>query len=210
MSASFFAGYAATPQVFAAGGTQQKFADNVGRVLRVHARQSYLRQLRDRAAADRPLQAGAQAERPDALCRRRQGARRRHRDLRRAAARHRRPAVRLHPSELHPSAAAGRRELRQLPRRPGRRRRRQALSAAAVRAARQRLRLSAVEPVRRIRLPTSCSTTCSCRGSTCSSTATSNCRATSGGRRRRISTAITRRRCATSPSCASWRASPSA
>ena len=32
---------------------------------------------------------------------------------------------------------------------------------------------------------TSCSTTCSCRGSTSSSTATSNCRATSGGRRRR-------------------------
>ena len=74
-----------------------------GRVLRVHARQPHLRQLRHRAAADRPLEAGAQAERSDALCRRRQGARRRHRDLRRAAGRDRRRAVRLDSLELHPS-----------------------------------------------------------------------------------------------------------
>ena len=90
-----------------------------GRVLRVHARQSHLRQLRHRAAADRPLEAGAQAERSDALCRRRQGARRRHRDLRRAAGRDRRRAVRLDSLELHPPAAARRRELRQLRRGPG-------------------------------------------------------------------------------------------
>ena len=40
------------------------------------------------------------------------------------------------------------------------------------------------------------STTCSCRGSTFSSTATSKSRATSGGRRRRISSATIRRRSA--------------
>ena len=51
---------------------------------------THLRRLRDRAAADRPQQAGAQAERSDALCRRGQGDRRGHRHLRRAAARHRR------------------------------------------------------------------------------------------------------------------------
>ena len=60
------------------------------RVLRIHARQPYLLLLRDRAAADRPHQARAPAERSDALCRRGQGARRRHRHQRRAAARHRR------------------------------------------------------------------------------------------------------------------------
>ena len=56
------------------------------------------------------------------------------------------------PPELHPSAAARRRELRQLRRRPGQRAGRQAHPAPAVRAAcRQLLRLSAVEPVRRVR-----------------------------------------------------------
>ena len=116
--AGFFTGYAATPRVFASGGP--KVRRQPGRVLRVHARQPHLRQLRHRAAADRPLQAGAQAERSDALCRRGQGARRRHRHLRRPAARDRRRAVRLDSLELHPPAAAGRRELRQLRRRPGR------------------------------------------------------------------------------------------
>ena len=73
----------------------QKFADNVVAFYEKHARRAPLRQLRDRAAADRPQQARAQAERSDALCRRGEGARRRHRDLGRAAGRDRRRAVRL-------------------------------------------------------------------------------------------------------------------
>ena len=105
------------------------------RLLRAHPRQPPLRQLRDRPAADRPLQAGAQAERPGALCRRRQGARRRHRHLRRAAARDRRRALRLALPELHPAAAAGRRELRQRRRRADQCAGPEALSAPAVRAA---------------------------------------------------------------------------
>ena len=59
--ASFFTGYAAVPGVFAAGG--QKFADNVVAFYEKHARRAPLSQLRDRAAADRPQQARAQAER---------------------------------------------------------------------------------------------------------------------------------------------------
>ena len=58
--AGFFAGYAAMPEVFARGG--QKYADNVVAFYE-HMRDKHLyRQLRDRAAADRPQQAGAQAE----------------------------------------------------------------------------------------------------------------------------------------------------
>ena len=103
-----------------AGGGRPEIRRQCRRVLRVHARQPHLRELRDRAAADRPLEARAQAERPDALRRRGQGARRRHRHFRRTAARDRRRAVGLHPSELHPPLATGRRELRQLRRHPGR------------------------------------------------------------------------------------------
>ena len=62
------------------------------RLLREDARRASLSQLRDRAAADRPQQARAQAERSDALCRRGQGARRRHRHLGRPAGRDRRRA----------------------------------------------------------------------------------------------------------------------
>ena len=92
------------------------------RLLRIHARQPRLLLIRDRAAADRPLEARAQAERSDALCRRGQGARRRHRHFRRAAIGDRRRDFRLSALELHPAAGAGRRELRQLPRRADRRR----------------------------------------------------------------------------------------
>ena len=92
-----------------------------GGVLRADARPAPLSQLCDRAAADRPQQARAQAERSHALCRCGQGARRRHRHLGRPAGRDRRRAVRLDSSELHSSAAAGRRELRQLRGRPGQR-----------------------------------------------------------------------------------------
>ena len=126
--AGFFTGYAAVPGVFAAGG--QKFADNVVAFYETHARRASLPQLRDRSAADRPQQAGAQAERSDAACRRGEGARRRHRDHGRAAGRDRRRAVRLDPPELHPSAAARRRELRQLRRRPGQRAGREAVFRA--------------------------------------------------------------------------------
>ena len=72
-----------------AGGGRAALRRQRRRLLRAHARQPPLRLLRHRPAADRPQQARAQAERPDALCRRGQGARRRHRHLRRAAARHR-------------------------------------------------------------------------------------------------------------------------
>ena len=67
------------------GRRDNSFADNVVAFYEKRARRAPLSQLRDRAAADRPQQARAQAERSDALCRRGQGARRRHRDLRRAA-----------------------------------------------------------------------------------------------------------------------------
>ena len=200
--ASFFSGYAAVPSVFAAGG--QKYADNVDRVLRAHARRASLPQLRDRAAADRPQQAGAQAERSDALCRRGEGARRRHRDLRRAAACDRRPAVGLDPPELHPSAAAGRRELRQLRRHSGRRAGREALSAPAVRAARRQLvRLSAVEPVRRVRRLRGVRQRVRAVGARLHLPQHRASAATSGGRPPRTRSATIRRRCATSPSCAS-------
>ena len=190
-----------------AGGVRRRRAEvrrQRRRVLREDARRASLSQLRDRSAADRPQQAGAQAERSDALCRRGEGARRRHRHLRRAAACDRRRAVRLAASELHSSAAAGRRELRQLRRRADQRAGREALSRAGrsrcaptIRST-IRCRAGSTSPT-----ATWCSTTCSCRGSTSSSTATSRSPATSGGRRRRIRSATIRRRCATSPSCAS-------
>src|SRR5262249_38640702 len=75
--AGFFCGYAATPGVLAAGG--QNFADNVGafyeRPRANHPYAPYPPLPPTLPAADRPQQARAQAERPDALCRRGQGAR---------------------------------------------------------------------------------------------------------------------------------------
>ncbi len=194
--AGFFTGYAAVPSVFAAAG--QKYADNVV---------AFYEKMRDEhlyasyaivpPQIDR-CEARAQAERSDALRRRGQGARRRHRHRRRAAGRDRRRAVRLDSSELHPSAAAGRRELCQLRRDPGQRAGRQAHSSPAVCAARRQfLRLSRCPAASTSPTATSCSTTCSCPGSTCSSIATWSSRATSGSRRRRIRSATTRRRCAT-------------
>ena len=169
-----------------------------GLVLRERARPAPLHQLRDRPAADRPQQARAQAERPDAPCRRGEGARRRHRDLGRPAGRDRRRLLRLRPAEQHSSPGARRRELRQLRRDPDLRAGREAVFAAAVRdrapttPSTIRCRAGSTSPT-----ATSCSTTCSCPGSTSSSIATSSSPAINGSRRRRISTATTRRRCAT-------------
>ena len=149
--AGFIAGYAAKPALFAAGGAH--FADNLQKFYERAARRAPLRHLRDRPAADRPQQAGAPAEGPDALCRRRQGTRRRHRHLRRPAARDRRRVLRLPAPDLHPSDAGGRRGLRQRRRDPDRHARAQALSAAPLRHRRHELvRLSALQPLRRDRL----------------------------------------------------------
>ena len=201
--AGFFCGYAATPSVFAAGG--QHFAENVVAFYEHHARQSPLRvsyaivppQIdRSKPAhqqSDPTLYAGVVKEREDGIVI--SGAQ----QLATGGA-----ISDCHPFELHPSAAARRRELRQLPGGPGQRAGGQALSAAAVRAGSRRtpstIRSRAVSTKA---TATSCSTTCSCPGSGSSSIATSTHRATSGGRRRRIFTATTRRRCVTSPSCAS-------
>ena len=126
---------------------------------------------------DRSKPAHKQSD-PDALCRRGQGARRRHRDLRRAAARDRRrpsPTV-IHLSCIHPlqpgdenyancvAVPVNAPGVKLYPRRPF------AIGAD------QLVRLSAVEPLRREPTATSSSTTCSCRGSTSSSTATSKSR----------------------------------
>ena len=175
------------------------------RYLRAHARQSSLGHLRDRAAADRPhpspahkqsdptLYAGVVKERDDGIVI--SGAQ----QLATGGV-----FSDCHPSELHPSAAAGRRELRQRRRHSDQCAGREALSAPAVRAQRRptrstiRCRAASTRPT-----ASSCSTTCSCPGSTSSSTATWRSAATSGGRRRRISTATIRRRRATPPSCAS-------
>ena len=103
--------------------------------LRAPARQPPLRHLRDRAAPDRPQQAGPPAEGPDALCRRGQGARRRHRDLRRPAARDRRRVLGLPAPHLHPPDARGRRGLCQRLRDPDRDAGAQALFAPRLRRA---------------------------------------------------------------------------
>ena len=170
--AGFFTGYAAVPAVFAKGG--QRFADNVVAFYeKMRDEHLYVSYAIVPPQIDR-IEACAQTERSDALRRRGQGTRRRHRDLRRAAGGNRRRAVGLDSPELHPSAPAGRRELRQLPRCPGQCAGRQAAAASAVCAARRQfLRLPAVEPVRRDRLLTWCSITYSCRGSMCSSIAIS-------------------------------------
>ena len=86
--AGFFAGYAAVPSFFATAG--QQFADNLVafyeymRDNHIYCSYAIVPPQIDRSKP------GAQAERPDAVCRRGQGARRRHRHLRRPAARHRR------------------------------------------------------------------------------------------------------------------------
>ena len=149
--AGFLCGFAAVPRVFAAGG--QQFADNVVAFYE-HVRDEHLYS-------------------PTRSCRRRSTAasRRTSRAIRRfmpassrsattassfPARSSSRPAAhlfRLPLSELHPSAAARRRELRQRRRDPDQRAGLEALSAPAVRSARhQQLRLSAVQPLRRDRL----------------------------------------------------------
>ena len=207
--AGFFCGYAAVPEVFAKAG--QKFADNVV---------AFYEKMRDEhlyvSYAIVPPQIDrskprAQAERSGALCRRGQGARRRHRHFRRAAACHRRRAVRLAATELHPSAAAGRRELRQLPRGADQRAGPEALSAPAVRAARRQLvRLSAVEPLRRIRQLRGVRQRVRAVGARLHLPQHRNLPRPVVEDARRIRSATIRRRCATSPSCASWPGLPSA
>ena len=200
--ASFFTGYAAVPSLFASAG--QKYADNVVAFYeRMRDQHLYVSYAIVPPQIDRSKPAHKQSD-PTLYAGVVEGARRRHRDRRRSAGCDRRRAVRLDSSELHPSAAAGRRKLRQLPGRPGQRPGREAHSAAAVRAAAPtipstiRCRAGSTSPT-----ATSCSTTCSCPGSTCSSIATWSSAATSGPRRRRIRSATIRRRCATSPSCVS-------
>ena len=102
--AGFFCGYAAVPEVFAAGGKQ--YAENAVAFFDAHAAtmSTSAGELRDRPAADRPQQAGTSAIRSDALRRRGQGARRWHRAQRRAAACHRRALLSdyIHLSCIHP------------------------------------------------------------------------------------------------------------
>ncbi len=107
--AGFFAGFAAKPSVFAAAG--REFAENVMRFYE-YARDNhlYVSYAIVPPQIDRSKPAHQQIG-PDALCRRRQGARRRHRAQGRAATRDRRRAVGLSAPELHPSPAAGRRGL---------------------------------------------------------------------------------------------------
>ena len=148
--ASFFTGYAAVPGVFAAAG--QKFADNVvafyEKMRDEHLYLSYAivppqidRSKPAHKQSDPTLHAGVVKERDDGIV-----------ICRRPAGRDRRRAVGLAASELHPSAAAWRRQLRQLPRGADQRAGPEAYSAPAVRVAcRQFVRLSAVEPVRRVR-----------------------------------------------------------
>ena len=149
--AGFFCGYAAVPRVFAAGGKQ--FADNVVafyeflRDNHLYASYAIVPPQIDRSKpahkqSDPTLYAGVVKERDDGIVIK--GAQ----QLATAGVYSDYAAA-----ELHPPAGAGRRELRQLPRGPHQRARPQALSAPAVRGGGdQRLRLSAVEPVRRGRL----------------------------------------------------------
>jgi 4-hydroxyphenylacetate 3-monooxygenase len=185
---------------------RQKFADNVvafyEKMRDEHLYVSYAivppqidRSKPAHKQTDPALYAGVVKERDDGI-----------RDLGRAATRDRRRAVRLAAPELHPPAAAGRRELRQLSRGADQCAGPEALSAPAVRAPRrQRVRLIRCPAGSTSPTATWCSTTCSCPGSTSSSIATSKSPATSGGRPPPTRSATIRRRCATSPSCASWR-----
>jgi len=127
--AGFFAGYAATPGVFAAGG--QQFADNVVKFYETlrdtHQYVSYAivppqidRSKPAHQQTDPTLYAGVVKET----------------DVGRATARHRGPLFGLHLSELHPSAAARRRELRQRRRHSRQRAGRKALSAPRLRQCR--------------------------------------------------------------------------
>ena len=196
-------------EVFAAGG--QKFADNVVAFYeRMRDEHLYLSYAIVPPQIDRSKPAH-QAERPDAARRRGEGARRRHRHQGRAAGGDRRRAVRLGPSQLHPSDAAWRRKLRQLRRDPDQRAGREAFPAAALCAARdQFLRLSAVDPVRRVGQLRGVRRRVRAVGARVHLPQ-------SGDHPRPVvedalarSTATTRPRCATSPSCASCWGSPSA
>ncbi len=123
------------PEVFAKGG--QKYADNVvafyEKMRDEHLYASYAivppqidRSKPAHKQSDPALYAGVVKERDDGIV-----------ISGRAAACDRRRAVRLAAPELHPSAAAGRRELRQLPRGADECAGAEALPAAAVRAARR-------------------------------------------------------------------------
>ena len=193
--AGFFCGYAATPQVLAAGG--QKFADNVVafyeymRDNHIYASYAIVPPQIDRSKpahkqSDPTLYAGVVKERDDGIVI--SGAQ----QLATGGV----LSDYIHLSCIHP-LATGRRELRQLRRHPGRRRRREALSAPAVRARRQRLRLSAVEPVRQIRQLRHLRQRVRAVGARVHLSQSRRSAATSGGRRRRICSAIIRRRCAT-------------
>ena len=130
--AGFFCGYAATPGVLAAGG--QRFADNVVAFYE-HMRDNHLyasyaivppqidRSKPAHKQSDPTLYAGVVKERDDGIVI--SGA-----QQLATARRH----LRSHPFELHPSAAAGRRELRQL-RRDSRSTRR---GSSSIRAGRSR------------------------------------------------------------------------
>ena len=176
-----------------------------GRVLREDARRAPLSQLRDRAAADRPQQARAQAERSrrstPAWSRSATTA-----SSSRAPSRSRPAACCsdwIHLSCIHPLQpgdenyancvaipinAPG---VKLIPRRP------------FALARRQFLRLSAVEPVRRIRQLRRVRQRVRAVGARVHLSQPGTHAATSGSRRPRIPTATIRRRCATSPSCAS-------
>ena len=201
--AGFFCGYAAKPEVFAKA--DKKFGENVNAALRRPARQPPLHHLRDRPAADRPLQsprtsraiptlyAGVVKERDDGIV---------------ISGAQQLATGGIYSDWLHLSCIqplpARRRELRQRPGGADQRAWAQALSPPRrSRCRREQLRLSAHRPLRRNRF--------------------------SGGARQRVRalgarvhlpqrrdlprpvvedagahpTATTRRRCATPPSCAS-------
>jgi 4-hydroxyphenylacetate 3-monooxygenase len=139
--AGFFCGYAAVPEVFAKGG--QKYADNVVHSTSACATAS-LRQLCDRAAADRSQQTSAQADRLALYAGVVKGVTMASSSGRTAA--YRRAVVAA--SELHPSAPTGRRELRQLPRGADQCSGLKLYPRRPFAPRRQLIRLPAVEPLR--------------------------------------------------------------
>ncbi len=201
--AGFFCGYAAVPSVFAAGG--QQFADNVVAFYE-HMRDEHLyasyaivppqidRSKPAHKQSDPTLYAGVVKERDDGIVI--AGAQQLATGGR---------ALRLHPSELHPSRCS--RATRTTP--IAWRCRSMRPASSSIRAGRSRLtaheflRLPVVEPVRRVRQLRHFRQRVRALGARVHLSQSRGHAATSGGRRRRISTATIRRRCATSPSCAS-------
>ena len=169
--ASVLTGFAGWRQLFDRGGPAVRRQRRA--LLRAGARRGSVRRLRHRAAADRPLDPGAPASRAVPAPRRREGDRRGHRDPRRALHRHLGDHGGLAVRELHHAACARRRGLCHLARHARRTRR----ACGSSRAGPTRRSPPASTTTRSRRASTrwtrpSSSTTCSCPGSTSSSTGT--------------------------------------